>query len=453
MNRSHSNLLTPSFDELHLNVRKSLSHILKETEYYKRDPEKDLKKLIDTTQRIGDKVIQNPQIVAEVFKSQWQEFISQKRNTLDKRAVRYLCWDSKIALDPKFIHYIDTAEVRLSSQSIYALVRACHMNWDASFTQEKSFIKIKELVITYRGPSHLLNKWQANINMVLGTDSTSRLADEIVEKNMKNLSEFFKQWGMDVQSKFTHEIIVKAAKLCRKRCNNSVKYNYFYIDYYINQILEWNYWKSSIFKTEIAEAILSVTNNDTFREKLQAYVLNHQLLGDPRLLRNTNWAGMQYNAKEQFISWLSRRDIVFFFEHVLPRGSDRHGRKNFWLKYIKRLIASRPLLSDSDQLLLKPQMQQEKINYGRISGTNSAFILDFGNIVAVEFSKVGACYLYQKEQFDEIVDDLFANSWFTEQSLKDRIIAIDRVVHRLTVNCDWRDDVASILARYGIRPD
>ena len=46
-----------------------------------------------------------------------------------------------------------------------------------------------------------------------------------------------------------------------------------------------------------------------------------------------NWLGIQV-ARQRLLQWLSRADIHFFFEHVLPKGTDPHGRKTFWLKYV-----------------------------------------------------------------------------------------------------------------------
>ncbi|MCX8031634.1 MAG: EH signature domain-containing protein [Thermodesulfovibrionales bacterium] len=445
----NGDISTISFEYLFSSVRRNLSKITNDSITYQNiNAEQSLRRLRDATQSIGNSKIQEPLLIAEVYKNQWQEFLHHKRATLDKRAVRYLCWNTEIALNSKFINYIVASGIKLSTHSICALVRASYMKWSSAFINTDTFIKIRKIVLAYTGHHPLLNKWKYNIELIFSTDSTSKCADLIVQKKL-NLSEFFTEWGIDIQSNFVHEIIIKAARLCRERYKNTSEY----YDYYMNHILSWEYWELSSFKEEIAKAILSVGNNDTFRDKLKLYILSSKKLGDPRLPHNINWNGIDNKAKELFISWLSLRDIVFFFEHVLPTGSDRHGRKNFWLKYIKRLKASRPLLCDSDRFSLKLKMDNERINYGYISGTNSAFVLDFGNIVAIEFSKVGACYLYEKENFNKIVDDLFRNKYFNESSLKNKGLAIDRIIHLLTVNCDWRIDVANILARYGIRPD
>jgi hypothetical protein len=218
-------------------------------------------------------------------------------------------------------------------------------------------------------------------------------------------------------------------------------------DYYLKELLAWDKWHQTLLKPEIAAAILD-SNIGSIQERFQAVVLGDNRFGDPRLRHNTNWIGMREDAIEKFKSWLSRRDIIFFFQHVLPRGQDPHGRKDFWLKYVPSLKMSRPFLCDNDWYPLKGQLQTDKIEFGRINGNNSAFILDFGSIVVVEFSKVGgACFIYSREQFHAIMPDLFENKYFDFSTLKRKDIALERIVHRQ----GWQDNAIAILARNKVR--
>ncbi|HEY5864040.1 MAG TPA: EH signature domain-containing protein, partial [Candidatus Tectomicrobia bacterium] len=61
------------------------------------------------------------------------------------------------------------------------------------------------------------------------------------------------------------------------------------------------------------------------QEALKKLALHDTRLGDPRLSRNMkNWLGIQ-EARQRLLQWLSRADIHFFFEHVLPKDTDPHG--------------------------------------------------------------------------------------------------------------------------------
>lgn len=442
-----------SFDTLWQEIRRSLAGLYRETEFYKgitpEKSEKLLEDLFKAAKAIGNEPVPVPQQPSELYKKQWAEYLAGTKKNVERRAIRYLCWEPDIALTPKFVSLLETLKYSISARCIYALGRACHIKWSKEFAGTSTVKKIRELFRSYNGPNHILNKWKDNINSVLGANGT-----DITGRKMVDLSAapetFFKGWGIDASSVFARSAVSSACQICKNHIGESRNYNTFFL----KDLLPWENWELSIedFKKEIEATVLH-KNIDAVREKFQTFVLGDKRLGDPRQPRNTNWLGVKEEAKKKFISWLSRRDIIFFFEHVLPKGRDPHGRKNFWLQYVNSLVASRPLLCEQDRYSLRAQLQREQIDYGLISGTNSAFILDFGTIVVVEFSRVGACYIYPKDNFRKIVPDLFENKRFSEGSLKRIDLALEKnkIIHWLTVNCDWRDDVSTVLARYGIR--
>jgi len=127
-------------------------------------------------------------------------------------------------------------------------------------------------------------------------------------------------------------------------------------------------------------------------------------------------------------------DINFFFEHVLPDGTDPHGRKAFWLRYVSRVLMSRPLLNRDDEVRLRVTMQSqhEQMGHcGHVRGReSSAFLLDFGPIVVVEFSRVNnACYLYEKPNSEKVIPDFWSPEPFTIYGLKNRILAAETIGH------------------------
>jgi hypothetical protein len=160
------------------------------------------------------------------------------------------------------------------------------------------------------------------------------------------------------------------------------------------------------------------------------------------------------------IEWMSQFDIVFFFDHVLPtRGEDPHGRKQFWLRYVKRVRQSHPLLYWDDRIRLETILRakrEEAKEFGRIDGHTSAFLLDFGKIVVVEFSAPGnACYVYHESDFKKIVADFWTRGTLTVTGLKKKESSIGKQsrfywngVHR----AGWQSDASQLLAFYGVRP-
>ena len=209
------------------------------------------------------------------------------------------------------------------------------------------------------------------------------------------------------------------------------------------------------FHTAVGTTILHpiAARDLELQEALRKLVLQDTRLGDPRLPRNMkNWLGIQ-DARQRLLQWLSRADIHFFFEHVLPKGTDPHGRKTFWLKYVSRVLMSRPLLNRDDEARLRVTMQslREQIgHFGQMRGSeSSAFLLDFGPVVVVEFSRVGnACYLYEQPNAAKVIPDFWSQEPFTIYGLKNRPMAAETITHRE----GWQITLAHLLARYGIRP-
>ncbi|MBF0506354.1 MAG: hypothetical protein HQL09_05920 [Nitrospirae bacterium] len=266
-------------------------------------------------------------------------------------------------------------------------------------------------------------------------------------KDFKTIKEHTELWGIDIQSAFFKDnAMVNAVHRCRKNIN--------LCRYLFEELLAWQLWGNTVFKNMVRKFILDdFFNNETARETLQKFILSDNRLGDPRLPRNNrNWLDVDSESRNRFLQWLSAEDIGFFFENVLPDKEDPHKRKTFWLSYVPRLISSRPFLCFEDETRLSPILRDNiKVgHFGKIQGGNSAFILDFGRLKVVEFSRVGACYIYTEKEFNKIVPDLWSIRPFTEGGLRDKLRCLGRIRHLITYNVDWRREVVKILASHGV---
>jgi len=223
----------------------------------------------------------------------------------------------------------------------------------------------------------------------------------------------------------------------------------------LTTLLPWAGWPVQDFHTAVGTTILdpNTAKDVGLQEALTKLVLQDIRLGDPRLPRNMrNWLGIQ-EARQRLLQWLSRADINFFFEHVLPDGADPHGRKAFWLHYVSRVLMSRPLLNRDDEVRLRVTMQSQQEQMGHVGHVRgreaSAFLLDFGPVVVVEFSRVGnASYLYEKPYSEKVIPDFWTQEPFTVLRLKNRLFAAETITH----SSRWQTTLAHLLARYGIRP-
>jgi hypothetical protein len=232
-------------------------------------------------------------------------------------------------------------------------------------------------------------------------------------------------------------------------------------DFLFRELIPWTGWTPDPLKKAVSQLILLPTRgNPELMEPITRLVLGDRRFGDPRQRQNlNNWIGID-EAARRIKEWLSAADISFFFEHVLPKGKDPHGRKSFWLRYVgSRGLVSRPLLNEIDKFRLRQILREKKeqvSHFGELEGNTSAFLLDFGPILVIEFSAVGnACYIYEKRTGAEIVPDLWTPLTFRVPELKRQGSAVARVIHkkpRFAWQRDgWEDEMEGILARYGIR--
>jgi hypothetical protein len=157
----------------------------------------------------------------------------------------------------------------------------------------------------------------------------------------------------------------------------------------------------------------SANRSEAFRQKLVNAFLTHPSFGDPRLqVANWDFPALA-TARAAILGWLSVEDIRTFFEIILTPGSDKHGRKDFWLRYERKIRMSRVFISTADSRRRREQLEDLTTRgrrFGSINDTTSVFVLDLGRVVAVEFSQVGnATYLYTKENFNKIMSDMFVS--------------------------------------------
>ena len=188
--------------------------------------------------------------------------------------------------------------------------------------------------------------------------------------------------------------------------------------------------------------------SDDVKTRLVNYVVNDvQRLGDPRL-KSASWMGIE-ESKDKVLQHLSKEDIIFFFKKVMTY--DVHGRANFWLKYAPSMSRSRPLLTDVDRSRLGAALARRgntTRHFGRTTGQHSAFLLDFGNVLAIEFEGVGACYLYDAKTRDRYFRDFFTDTPFNDQKLK----MPNQALYRKNHQGNWEWVLGQALAQSGIYP-
>jgi hypothetical protein len=413
-----------------------------------------LRNLSGAIKSLGQTKPVKPILNTTEYVDQWNEVFTGRRENLEPRAIRSLCWNPAIATDQSFQNFLARTQHVPRAQSLQGMICSCHARWSRELALSVAVERIRDQLNQYSGRNRLLNKWKDSANMIVGAKAHDVMAGELI-KFADGLAGFCAFWGLSIESsQLFHAAAEIASVLCLEQIDRVPRYR----EFLFKELIPWTGWTPSMLKNVMSRLILFPKRDDTdLIEAITHFVRTDPRFGDPRHPQNhNNWIGMD-EASKRVQEWLSAADITFFFETVLPRGTDPHGRKAFWLRYVGcRGLRSRPLLSNSDKFRLRDVLWKKAAkgsDFGRLLDEDtSAFILDFGPIVAIEFSAVGnACYLYEKQAAAEIVPDIWTTMPFSKADLKrkSKIATSQPITHDRQNR--WKNEMERILARYGVR--
>lgn len=385
-----------------------------------------------------------PQRTAYSHILEWEAYKTGQTATVSPRVIRNLSWHPEIAVSDRFMGVIlSSNRIKNSSKTIQGLVYSYHSKWN-EVRQLPKVKDLRQIVTNFEGPIGVLKKWQENIQFLLFPDSVQKLAREFLARKMP-LGLSVSELRIFEDTQFMREVVSECARLCIFDLTDSVT-----LDYFIYQILSWEKHRIEVFKEHVHNAVMSNAFCDSVdvKARLVNFVVNDvERLGDPRL-RPASWLGLE-DAKTKILQYLSKEDIIFFFKKVMT--NDLHGRASFWLRYVRSMIRSRPLLTDIDKSRLKRVLSHEgnsTRHFGRTTGQRSAFLLDFGNVLAIEFEGVGACYLYDARTRERLFGDFYSQGSFNDQMLKRPSLALYRKRHQ----GNWEWTLGQALAQSGIHP-
>jgi hypothetical protein len=202
---------------------------------------------------------------------------------------------------------------------------------------------------------------------------------------------------------------------------------------------------------------LSTRNTDLrLRDTVKDFVLRKErfgdLLGDPRR-HPSRWDNLGLSAEAEAVkSWLSEEDLKFFFDLIMEGQEDRQHRREFWLRYVHRVRNSRVAIGEADRRRLRVQLNDLKKRgrtYAELDDWDaSAFVMDFGPVIVVEFSQTGnACSVHEAKVSREKIN--LQADWFDKAKLKKRPYSPGWFRH--DAERKWMSEVRQYLALFGVR--
>ena len=282
----------------------------------RKPAEARLRNLQRTVHSINAPVVNRPPPLERYMKD-WTEFVGGNKETLDKRAIRFLCWAPEVAVDVRFLACVEDSGIELNWRSIAGLVRSCHCMWDRMPPESPSVHIIRGLLNRSPGTSEVWRKWQAHTDALL-TAQAPRIMAHTFLRSGKSLASFLDEWRIEPQSAFFQAVVGHAAAACRTGLGQPPGMLHILL---FRDLLPWPGWRPSDFKKEIGAVILHRPMSDQSRETIQRFILNLEGLGDPRLPANRiKWAEVPGEARDCLAQWLRQENPYVFAEHVYQQG-------------------------------------------------------------------------------------------------------------------------------------
>jgi hypothetical protein len=253
----------------------------------------------------------------ERYMKDWKEFVRGNKKSLDKRAVRFLCWVPEVAIDVRLLAAVQSSGIALNWRTLAGLVRSCHCMWESMPQISQAVQIIKGLLRRYRGTNQVLRKWQSATEALFASDAPRVMADKLVGGG-RSLALFIDEWRIEPQSAYLRRVVEIATATCRSRLDQLTGP---LLALFFRDLLPWPGWNPSTFKKEIGALIQHNPMSDRSRETVQRFILHFEGLGDPRLSVNrVKWSEVPNRARDHLIRWLGRENPYTFSEHLYQQG-------------------------------------------------------------------------------------------------------------------------------------
>jgi hypothetical protein len=421
---------------------------------------RDLLNIVEKLQqRAENRPLPKPPLDADAVWSTWSQ-AGFNPATLDSLQIRTLCVSEKTALRPEVLQLLESEpDILQRASCLVGVIIAYFTHWKRTETSKRAESLIHASLRAYKGKNPTVQRFVREPKELFSPKAASHLAN-IVLNLATDPGDPFRRLGVSEISGLGEAVAEEAITLWvqkyeAKQASMSGLSACDHLDYAVSKLLR-PQTPSESFNKLVRAAISSRWGEDSqvYAQKLRTFVLREPKLGDPRLPQNSaNWAAIGQTVKRRFLSWLARDSIIFFFNHVLPDNHDTRRRKDFWLKYHRRIRDFRVALSVQDHQRLRLSSHRDQVAHcSRVHHpTTSAFVMVFEgggtDYVIVEFSEDGnAAHIWSQQAFRRANDDIRSPS-FELTRLKHKPDD-DRIIH-----CqNWEPRAAGKLARLGIRP-
>jgi len=237
-------------------------------------------------------------------------------------------------------------------------------------------------------------------SQLFSTDPCTPYAEALLNRNTETVNQICEQLGIASASWFQRDLILAQIRQATLKSD----YDFSELVPRLIQILSGN----PVLRD--AGLVLVLDRYARMAEPTLNQVLQNAAVswwGNPWLPSNEmRWGGVKATTREMVADWLKKEFIEAFFTKLAEDGVGDRRRMNFWIRYSKLMsnvqvaLGQNALLSrDKDFLALREKMKGLVTELSTSDGSNNAFVMTFGELVAVEFSGKGnALYGYSSSR-------------------------------------------------------
>ena len=386
----------------------------------------------------------------EQARNAWEAHL-ERGAPIEGRERAALCWEPEIACSGGFLRLLNE-DRPLRRRALRGLLSSYHEKWGSRSSEIE---RILENGLNAAAKSRgVVGRWSANRRELIGATAPIEFATGCLAER-ESVSRRLSRYGLSPSGEFARLAAAALAELVSAperapQCFDFAADTFFPDD---DNIIDPKPWGVA-FHRLVTNKALAVSEET--RQRLIDLALKTRGLTDPRL-RQAQWQNVPVGARDLVVHWLSEEELLFFFDLLMEGRSDFQQRAPFWRKYLARAIRSRVVVGDRDYQRLRPKLDEIRARgrtFARVHRGHdpkaSAFIMDFGEVVIVEFSRENsACYIYKNETRQPYFD--FTQQVFGWYELKNRRRG-DAHSHVAPPE-NWHRKFQAVLAQHGVRPE
>lgn len=396
-----------------------------------------------------------PQFDLEEARKQWQRYLATRDSSqIELRALRRLCWDPEVAATTEFLHLIEGYNRPPSALMILGLLGVYHLLWGSR--KDDLEHQVTKWLRDYRGYNPILLRLAEVDDEVVGPHAATRTAARHASDENESARTLLTQRGLALNTPYASAVAEALLNLALRKLERNPDLRE--VQHFCEKVIpaDRDILPLQVFANAVKGLVRLTSSSPTdsaLRDVVKNFTLLDSQLGDPRR-HLARWDNMRLSSEAETVKgWLSEEDLKFFFDLIMEGQEDRHRRRDFWLRYVPRVRNSRVALGETDRQRLRLQLEDLK-KRGRTYATlddwsASAFVMDFGPVIVVEFSQTGnACSVHEAKVCREKIGDLQANRFYKAR-LKKPFNSPGWFRHDSVGR--WMREVQQHLALFGVR--